>query len=66
MIQELRKEQHDTESTILCLLQGKETIPDLKEIDEILFQKVSNIDKWNNMDYIDGIAINLSDKSSKM
>ena len=32
-----------------------ETTTDLQEIDKILFEKVSN--KWNNMDYIEGIAV---------
>ena len=64
MIDEIHKEQKATEGKILRILKGDISLvcsKDLKELDQILYEKISTLDEWSNMDFIEGVSVNLSD-----
>ena len=68
MIDEIHKEQKATEGKILRILKGDISLvcsKDLKELDQILYEKISTLDEWSNMDFIEGVSVNLSDKKNK-
>ena len=68
IIDEIHKKQKATEGKFLRILKediGLVCSKDLKELDQILYEKISTLDEWSNMDFIEGVSVNLSDKKNR-
>lgn len=64
LIRELRKEQHETEGKILCVLQGESELP-MTELDAKIMQKCISANKVSDSDFIQGMALILASKNRR-
>lgn len=66
IINEIRTEQHTTEGTILNILAGNvHKANEEKAFDKIIFEKVANVENWTDANFIEGVALNLSEKGNR-
>lgn len=68
LVDELRKEQHETEGKILCILKG-DLGPlgdaDNAEMDRNIFKQCSSAAVVNNRDFVEGMALCLAAKTKR-